>query len=45
MKLRLNENFSDDDDEDIDESPFETVNRGGEVAKKVKDSQARNLFI
>ena len=36
------ENFCDGD---IDESPVETVNRGGEVADKVGDSQARHLFI
>ena len=36
------ENFCDGD---IDESPVETVNRGGEVAEKVGDSQARHLFI
>ena len=32
-------------DKDIDESPFETVIRGGEVANKVGNSQARHLFI
>ena len=35
------ENFC---DEDIDESPIMTVNRGGEVANKVRNAQARHLF-
>ena len=48
LKLKLavlrrgkNENFC---DEDIDESPIEPVSRRVDIAKKVGNSQARNLF-
>ena len=42
LRQENNENFCEDD---IDESPTETVDRGMEVAYKVGSAQARQLFI
>ena len=42
LRQENNENFCEDD---IDESPTETVDRGMEVAYRVGNAQARQLFI